>query len=359
MPDHCSPDKEGNLFTCFSRRSLRKIAEAYNQNFPDKINTNQSRKKLWKEIEKKMLTKECPQEYCLLKNPVVESLNDNEINEQTFRPEMPLDWLQNKREWMSTIDIMKVMEQYQVKHKDFKFMGVVPIDFDHKILPQMCVSDEICNINVKKLYKKGYRRFGYVFNLDTHDKGGSHWVCMYTDLNTGANYYFDSYGHAPEREVVVLMNRIKKQGDSLIREDNNYALSIDNMHSEIIPFKKYNAKSILIGGYSEIKPYQKVLFTKGKNQIKKDTNIIKEKIGNKLVFKNELDCEGCDHVMIKTFRNFYNKNRFQYKYSECGTYCMHFIEQFLNGKKYNEIVSDIIPDDVILKERERYYRPPV
>lgn len=359
MPKHCSPDKENNEFTCFSRQSLRKIAEAYNQNFPDTINTRQSRKKLWEEIEKKMLTKDCPQEYCLLKNPVIQSLNNNEINEETFRPEMPIEWLKDKTEWMSTIDIMKVMEQYQLKHKDFKFLGVTPIDFDHKIVSNMCVSDEICNLNLKSLYKKGYRKLGFVFNLDTHDQGGSHWVCMYTDMDTGASYYFDSYGHAPEKEVVTLMNRIKTQGDSLIREDNNYALSMNNMHSEIIPFKRQNNTTILIGGYSEIKPSQKVLFTRGKTQVKDNSNIIKEKKGGTIVFKNPLECEGCDHLMITSYHNFYNKNRFQYKYSECGTYCIHFIEQFLNGKKYDEIVSTIIPDDTILKERDRYYRPPV
>jgi len=42
MPDQCSPDKEGNSFTCFSRRSLRKIAEAYNRvkyEFPTSVYT--------------------------------------------------------------------------------------------------------------------------------------------------------------------------------------------------------------------------------------------------------------------------------------------------------------------------------
>ena len=36
---------------------------------------------------------------------------------------------------------------------------------------------------------------------------------------------------------------------------------------------------------------------------------------------------------------------------------MHFIEEFLNGKKYKEIISNPIHDTVINEKRRYYYRP--
>ena len=44
-----------------------------------------------------------------------------------------------------------------------------------------------------------------VINLDTHDKGGSHWVGLYTDLLKKQIYFFDSYGHKPEKEIKNFM----------------------------------------------------------------------------------------------------------------------------------------------------------
>mgnify|MGYP006897233767 CR=1 FL=1 len=56
----------------------------------------------------------------------VTKLHDPEIKDNTFRPKGP----QGKFEWLSTVDINKVMEQYHHSHPDFKFLGAVPIDFD-------------------------------------------------------------------------------------------------------------------------------------------------------------------------------------------------------------------------------------
>ena len=48
---------------------------------------------------------------------------------------------------------------------------------------------------------------GIVFNLDPHDKPGSHWVSMYVDLNNGGIYYFDSYGYKPLKEILFNLNK--------------------------------------------------------------------------------------------------------------------------------------------------------
>jgi len=52
----------------------------------------------------------------------------------------------------------------------------------------------------------------------------------------------------------------------------------------------------------------------------------------------------------------YNDIQHQFKNSECGVYSMNFIIQFLNGRKFLDIINDIIPDDDMQKNRYVFYR---
>ena len=45
-----------------------------------------------------------------------------------------------------------------------------------------------------------------MFNLDNHTRGGSHWVCVLSDLNEGGVYFICSYGSKPKKEVLELIN---------------------------------------------------------------------------------------------------------------------------------------------------------
>jgi len=76
----------------------------------------------------------------------------------------------------------------------------------------MCVVDELCKIKISNLMKKGIYKLGIVFNLDPHDKPGSHWVSFYGNLKTGELNYFDSYGFKPPKEVKKLIGRLIDQG---------------------------------------------------------------------------------------------------------------------------------------------------
>ena len=57
--------------------------------------------------------------------------------------------------------------------------------------------------------------YGFVFNLDPHNKRGSHWVSMFLKLeDTGGGPFigfFDSYGQPPPKEISQLIHRLKKQ----------------------------------------------------------------------------------------------------------------------------------------------------
>ena len=50
-----------------------------------------------------------------------------------------------------------------------------------------------------------------------------------------------------------------------------------------------------------------------------------------------------------------NKNRHQYKSSECGVYSINFIERLLNEDSFEDISNIIVKDDDMFQNRDRYY----
>ena len=214
----CAPGTKPNPSTCscLSKESLLKIANQWNQNHPDnkiKIKKSSSTTYLWNQIHDKMKDR-CKSEWCWIQQEFIKRLNSDDIN-NSYRPSMPSTWKDNKYEWLKTDDIENVMDQYEEAYNDFYFIGPVPIDFDKPYGIGHCVVDELCKINLSKVYDDGYRKIGVVFNLDPHDKPGSHWVSMFCDLKKKGIYYFDSYGMKPPEEVETLMVRLKNQAKLL------------------------------------------------------------------------------------------------------------------------------------------------
>jgi hypothetical protein len=211
--DSCSPSNKNNSTTCFDLDSLIKIAKGWNLKNPtNKINISKykTRHQLWSEIDKR-LNQKCDSEWCWIEQEFVKRLGSKELK-SIFRPKMPKSWKKNKYEWLNTTDIETVMKQYEKKYSDFKFIGPVPIDFDYEYSVGQCIVNELCNLKIKSLLKDKISRVGIIYNLDPHDKPGSHWVAMYMDLNKKKVYYFDSYGTEPPDEVKKLVDRIQEQG---------------------------------------------------------------------------------------------------------------------------------------------------
>jgi hypothetical protein len=226
----CSPNNnDTNKFTCFTKKALIKMLISWNNYYNNnkiKYNSSDSVKTLWTKLDEK-LKNVCTHEYCWTKQKFIDS---NEGIKESFRPEMPIKWKENKNEWLNTLDIEAVMKQYEKKYNDFIFIGPVPIDFDHKLHPGMCVIDELCNINLKRLLNNGKSKIGVIFNLDPHDKPGSHWVAMFADFDKENKvYYFDSYGYKEPNEVTKLMNRLKQQGEEL---NKNTTLHVNNIRHQ-------------------------------------------------------------------------------------------------------------------------------
>ena len=206
----CAPNKN-NSFTCFNKNALINIIKSWNNNYHhDKINYSKydTSGQLWSKIDSKF-KRICNEEYCWIEQKFIDKNNSDIKN--SFRPKRPKKWQENKNEWLTTSDIEKVLKQYQNKYDNFVFIGPVPIDFDKEFSPGQCVINELCNINLKRLINKNKTKLGIVFNLDPHDKPGSHWVSFFADFDKNEMYYFDSYGIAEPNEVRILMERLKQQ----------------------------------------------------------------------------------------------------------------------------------------------------
>jgi hypothetical protein len=212
----CNPSTlKDTKTTCLPMDMLERLRAKWNEQFPKhKIPASIRRKEtLWAELRKRMQNQyKCASEYCAVQE--LGDAADKQSTAQYFRPKKPTVWEKDPDDWHDTLTIAKVMEQYEPAFPDFEFIGPVPIDFDTKMPGGWgrCVVDELCNIDLRKLKSQGTRSVGIVFNLDPHDRPGSHWVCAYINLIKCEAYYYDSYGYEPCAEIRRLLRRCREQG---------------------------------------------------------------------------------------------------------------------------------------------------
>jgi hypothetical protein len=390
-PSYCSPSHSGNDGTCLSDRSLLKLADSYNQMHKDKINipvetkkerlSRDKRSDIWKSLIAKLKSNNelpCEDEFCILYTDVAEKINDNELHEETYRPERPENWYDNPNEWLTNIDIENVMRQYEKTHPGFAFLGPSPIDFDAKIgTTDQCVEKSICNLHLRNMYQKGKKRVGIVFNLDPHYKSGSHWTAMMCDMEAGGLYYFDSYGIKPPQEVRILMSRLRSQGNQLIADGQLSASRMRPIHIYPLDGKwiggaefKSNDSGVRTGGSGNKKPRKVIkgdvchIMENGKIVDGSQMRVQQVKPGDIIVFDREIAlayrdkvANGSCRIVRRDFEELYNSTRFQYENSECGMFSMYFLLQFLENKNFYEIVRNRVNDQFVWRKRNEYFRP--
>jgi hypothetical protein len=298
----CAPTKEYKDGSCLSLKQLVKIANKYNKtNDDDLIDINQSKESLVIELENK-LANNCSNQVCWLRLDIVKELNDEEINNNTFRPKGP----SNKYDWLSTTHINNVIEQYQNKYNDFYFIGAVPYDFeDLSVLG-------LKNINFNELEENGKTKIGMVINLDEHYKTGSHWVSLYFNLIKSQIYFFDSVGREPEKRIRKFINKITKY---LYKKKYGIKLPLNDVFKKLNSLKKFNSEKLNL-------------------TLKKYTHI-----------KNLLD--GVDIQ--------FNNIQHQFKDSECGVYSINFITRLVADELFESVIKDIKKDDEMNKFRSLYF----
>ena len=196
--------------SCYKDESLIKIKELWNKKHPDKKIIARRREDIWNKLNQN-LQHVCNSELCWLEQKFVDDELGKKLREKTFVPSQPQKWKKNPNEWLNSLDISRVMKQYEEDYKCFDFLGPSPIDFDTVINNGECVWDEICKFNICDNYNKGKRKVGFIFNLDPHTKGGSHWVSMFVDLNKNFIFFMDSNGDKIPDQIKKLADRIKAQ----------------------------------------------------------------------------------------------------------------------------------------------------
>lgn len=298
---NCAPSKkyDSQSNTCFTIESLKNIAKAYNTKHNDKIDINNNKKELVKNLEKKMKDKyKCTKQTCWTRQKFLEKLEDEQkedIMEKTFRPLGP----SKKYGWLSTSHINEVIDQYHDIHKDFVFLGAVPYDFDD--LKQL----EIHNLDFSQLHKEGKSKIGMVINLDEHYKGGSHWVALYLDLDKNQIYFFDSVGKPPRTRIRKFINRVAKY---LYKKKYHMNLSINDVLKEM---KNKSSAS-----------------------------------HNKYI----------NNIMKGGFDIRYNNIQHQFQNSECGVYSINFIIRLVKGESFDSIINNVTKDDMMNLNRKKYFR---
>jgi hypothetical protein len=218
MPDinlfQCNPSTlKATKTTCLPIDMLIRLRDSWNKQYPDhKIPLTITKKeRLWAAIRTRMKSQyKCTTEYCSLQK--LGGAHEKTQGQAYFRPRKPDNWLTKPQEWLDTISIGNVMEQYEPAFPTFEFIGPVPIDFDKKLEWNKCVVDELCNLDLNALQQAGKTSVGVVFNLDPHDKPGSHWVCAYVDIKAKKAYYYDSYGYDACPEIRRFLRRCHEQG---------------------------------------------------------------------------------------------------------------------------------------------------
>lgn len=229
--NYCAPNVANidisSHYTCFELEELKEIALAFNiyihtNNIcsdknrkicvPKKLIDikNKNKKELWQSIYDR-LDKICKYEYCWIDLEFVKSIPNKhlrqKIKEFTFKPKMTM----KQYSWLSTNDINSVLKQYEKIDPSFYYFGALPCDFYN-----------ITSFDYSKIIEcNKYKLIGIVFNLDTHDKSGSHWVSMVIDNKIKQIEYFDSVGNKPNKYIKKFINNIMK--------DNSFILKINNI----------------------------------------------------------------------------------------------------------------------------------
>jgi len=209
---NCAPNKTRRISnSCFTKSALLTLKEEYNKDNQNSTKiTSKNPKQIWKDL--KNYHPNCSKEKCWIQNIGNKTIK-NKLEKLYFAPDKPKSWSKNPNEWLSNFDIKHVLDQYSRIYKNFAFIGPTPIDFD-AVQSGTCIWEELCKFDLQELITQGKNKIGIIFNLDPHNKPGSHWVSLFIDTKNKYIMYFDSNGITCPPEICNLIQRIIIQGKS-------------------------------------------------------------------------------------------------------------------------------------------------
>jgi len=212
---NCSPEHKSKDYTCYSDTDIYILRDMWNARHPDRpiSKTSKNTRKIWEQL-KDYYSSVCNKESCWVRQMTKNTKLEKELLD-AFAPESPEEWKKNPNEWLSSLDILKVMNQYEKKYKCFDFLGPSPIDYDTHRLYGDCVWEELCHFDLEQHLKKGHTKIGVIFNLDPHYKGGSHWVSLFINVKNKTIFFFDSAGEPVPPQIAKFAKTVMEQGKKL------------------------------------------------------------------------------------------------------------------------------------------------
>tara|TARA_B110001454_G_C12709156_1_gene429946 strand:+ start:1433 stop:2239 length:807 start_codon:yes stop_codon:yes gene_type:complete len=212
----CSPHISGKI--CYSKNDLLYITRLYNKYTNNKIKLSNLKKlELWNLLHDRF-EHLCDNQLCWIEQKYIPKHFYIKTKDK-FKPKMPHSWFKNINEWLSTLEIEAVMNQYDQKYKKFKFLGAVPSDCPKSI------TCSLTNLNLKDFSKKKITKIGVIFNLDEHHQSGSHWVALIIDLGQKSVYYYDSNGNEPNKNILHFINEILHKMKLFYNKKINYKIN--------------------------------------------------------------------------------------------------------------------------------------
>ncbi len=119
----CHP-KYKSIKSCIDDKLILKMRHTWNKRHPDKKIHSKHIKTI--ETKLKHYLSICKDQKCLLNRTLKKKMN-------LFAPYSPPQWKKGKSIWLDSLDIMRVMKQYEETYPNFEFIGPSPIDFDTKV----------------------------------------------------------------------------------------------------------------------------------------------------------------------------------------------------------------------------------
>lgn len=234
---NCSPKDKNEIkeYTCYTDNDLQKLRNMWNARHSDKKITTNDSKEIW-ELLKNYYAKICNKESCWVRQMTKGTKMEKELLE-AFSPVSPIEWKKNPKEWISSIDIIQVMNQYEKTYKCFDFLGPSPIDYDTHKLYGECVWEELCHFSLADQIKNGKNKIGIIFNTDPHDKDGEHWISLFINIKNGTIFFFDSAGDKAPKQVMKFVKMVTDQGKKLpekirFKFDQNYPVEHQYRNTE-------------------------------------------------------------------------------------------------------------------------------
>ena len=232
---NCSPENKTKQYTCYTDKELLLLSAMWNKRHPDRLIISTNSEEIWSQL-KYYYNNICNKESCWVRQMVKNTKMEKELLD-SFAPESPKEWKKNPNAWLSSLDILQVMTQYEKKYKCFEFLGPSPINYDSHHVNGECVWEELCEFNLADQINRGKTKVGIIFNTDPDYKGGEHWISLFINIKKGTIFFFDSAGNPIPKQIKKFVKTVTKQGTQLTKPitfnfDQNYPVEHQYKNTE-------------------------------------------------------------------------------------------------------------------------------